>query len=120
MHGALQQSGYGNEPCILLPAQPGQRLSASGAPPYTAGGRDAPIPGGRIILDLLDMSLGNGLGRLAVPVFRIGHPGDFNDPMLAGAPAGVEMGFESAGVPRSRDGVGASPAYPAGEAACGR
>ena len=58
------------------------------------------------------MSLGNGLGRLAGRVFRVGHPGDFNDPMLAGAPAGVEMGFEPAGVPRSRDGVGASLAYP--------
>ena len=38
----------------------------------------------RTILETFDMSLGNGLGRLADSVFRIGHLGAFNDLMLAG------------------------------------
>ena len=71
----------------------------------------------RIILDRFDMSLGNGLGRLADRIFRIGHLGDFNDLMLAGTLSGVEMGLELAGVPHSRGGVGAALAYLADEAA---
>ena len=51
------------------------------------------------ILDAFDMSLGTGLGRLAGRVFRIGHLGHFNDLMLAGTLAGVEMGLQLAGVP---------------------
>ncbi len=70
-----------------------------------------------IILDRFDMSLGNGLGRLADRVFRIGHLGDFNDLMLAGTLSGVEMGLDLAGVPHARGGVGVALAYLAGEAA---
>jgi alanine-glyoxylate transaminase/serine-glyoxylate transaminase/serine-pyruvate transaminase len=65
------------------------------------------------------MSLGAGLGRLKGRVFRIGHLGDFNDLMLAGTLAGVEMGLHVGGVPHRRGGVaaaldllaGRSPAY---------
>ena len=71
----------------------------------------------RIILDRFDMSLGNGLGRLADSVFRIGHLGAFNDLMPAGTLSGVEMGLELAGVPHSRGRAGAALAYLAGEAA---
>jgi alanine-glyoxylate transaminase/serine-glyoxylate transaminase/serine-pyruvate transaminase len=52
----------------------------------------------RIILERYDMSLGTGLGKLAGRVFRIGHLGDFNDLMLAGTLAGVQMGLRLAGV----------------------
>ena len=62
----------------------------------------------RTILERFDMSLGNGLGRLADSVFRIGHLGDFNDLMLAGTLAGIEMGLELAGVPHRRGGVAAA------------
>ncbi|MFG1710419.1 pyridoxal-phosphate-dependent aminotransferase family protein [Nonomuraea sp. M3C6] len=51
-----------------------------------------------IILDRFDMSLGAGLGKLAGRVFRIGHLGSFNDLMLAGTLAGVQMGLTLAGV----------------------
>ena len=54
------------------------------------------------------MSLGNGLGRLADSVFRIGHLGDFNDLMLAGTLSGIEMGLHLAGVPHRRGGVAAA------------
>ena len=52
-----------------------------------------------IILERFDMSLGAGLGKLAGKVFRIGHLGHFNDLMLAGTLAGVQMGLELAGIP---------------------
>jgi alanine-glyoxylate transaminase/serine-glyoxylate transaminase/serine-pyruvate transaminase len=55
-----------------------------------------------------DMSLGNGLSKLADRVFRIGHLGDFNDLMLIGTLAGVEMGLRDAGVPHRAGGVQAA------------
>ena len=62
----------------------------------------------KTVLDHFDMSLGNGLGRLAGKVFRIGHLGDFNDLMLAGTLSGVEMGLKIAGVPHQTGGVEAA------------
>jgi alanine-glyoxylate transaminase/serine-glyoxylate transaminase/serine-pyruvate transaminase len=59
----------------------------------------------RAVLNDYDMSLGTGLGRLKGRAFRIGHLGDFNDLMLAGTLAGVEMGLASSGVPFTRGGV---------------
>jgi len=41
-------------------------------------------------------------------VFRIGHLGDFNDLMLIGSLAGVEMGLCAAGVPHDAGGVQAA------------
>jgi alanine-glyoxylate transaminase/serine-glyoxylate transaminase/serine-pyruvate transaminase len=73
------------------------------------------MPGGHdadrfreVVLDGWDMSLGQGLGRLKGRVFRIGHLGDFNDLMLAGTLAGVEMGLARAGVPHRPGGVQAA------------
>jgi len=51
------------------------------------------------------MSLGVGLSKFAGKVFRIGHLGSFNDLMLAGTLAGVEMGLRLAGVPHREGGV---------------
>jgi len=65
----------------------------------------------RMILETFNMSLGNGLGRLAGKVFRIGHLGDFNDLMLAGTLSGVEMGLAVAGVPHQAGGVNAALQY---------
>ena len=61
-----------------------------------------------VVLEAFDMSLGTGLGRLAGKVFRIGHLGSFNDLMLAGTLAGVEMGLARANVPHERGGVAAA------------
>ena len=61
-----------------------------------------------VILERFDMSLGAGLGKVAGRVFRIGHLGDFNDLMLAGALCGVEMGLRLAGVPVAGSGVEAA------------
>ena len=65
----------------------------------------------RITLERFDMSLGTGLGRVAGKVFRIGHLGDFNDLMLAGTLAGVEMGLAASGVPHRPDGLQAALDY---------
>jgi alanine-glyoxylate transaminase/serine-glyoxylate transaminase/serine-pyruvate transaminase len=61
-----------------------------------------------VILDKFDMSLGQGLGKLKGRVFRIGHLGDFNDLMLMGTIAGVEMGLHLAGVPHTPGGAAAA------------
>jgi alanine-glyoxylate transaminase/serine-glyoxylate transaminase/serine-pyruvate transaminase len=63
-----------------------------------------------VILDRFDMSLGAGLGKVAKKVFRIGHLGHFNDLMLMGTLAGVEMGLKVAGVPHQAGGVDAAMA----------
>ena len=65
----------------------------------------------RVILENFNMSLGNGLGKVADKVFRIGHLGDFNDLMLAGTLAGVEMGLSLAGVPFKKGGIAAAMDY---------
>jgi alanine-glyoxylate transaminase / serine-glyoxylate transaminase / serine-pyruvate transaminase len=60
------------------------------------------------VLERFDMSLGTGLGRFKGRVFRIGHLGDFNDLMLAGTLAGIEMGLASSGLPFDAGGTSAA------------
>ena len=76
------------------------------------------MPGGKgadnlrkVILENVNMSLGNGLGKIADQVFRIGHLGDLNDLTLIGTLAGVEMGLELAGVEHTKGGVAAAMEY---------
>lgn len=59
----------------------------------------------QVVLERFNMSLGNGLGKLAGRVFRIGHLGDFNELMLIGTLGGIEMGLGLAGVPHQSGGV---------------
>jgi alanine-glyoxylate transaminase/serine-glyoxylate transaminase/serine-pyruvate transaminase len=61
-----------------------------------------------ILLEKFDLSLGQGLGKLKGKLFRIGHLGSFNDLMLAGTLAGIEMGLRLAHVPFSPGGVTAA------------
>ena len=63
------------------------------------------------ILRHFDMSLGNGLSRLAGKVFRIGHLGDFNDLMLMGTLSGVEMGLKLADIPHQSGGAATAMQY---------
>ncbi|CAN5326744.1 aminotransferase class V-fold PLP-dependent enzyme [soil metagenome] len=63
------------------------------------------------VLEAFDMSLGTGLAKLAGKVFRIGHLGATNDLTIIGALAGIEMGFELAGVPHTKGGVQAAMEY---------
>ncbi len=59
----------------------------------------------KVTLERFDLSLGNGLSRLADKVFRIGHLGDFNDLMLMGTLSGIEMGLRLAEVPHRAGGT---------------
>jgi len=68
------------------------------------------------ILQHFDMSLGMGLTKLKGKIFRIGHLGDFNDLTLMGTLAGVEMGFDLAGIPYRKGGVLAAMEFLAGQA----
>jgi len=61
-----------------------------------------------IILAHYNMSLGNGLSKIQSQVFRIGHLGDFNDLMLMGTLAGIEMGLHLADVPHQSNGTQAA------------
>src|SRR5258706_2205316 len=59
----------------------------------------------KVVLENFDMSLGTGLGKIKGKAFRIGHIGHFNDLMLMGTLAGVEMGLDLAKVPHRSGGV---------------
>jgi alanine-glyoxylate transaminase/serine-glyoxylate transaminase/serine-pyruvate transaminase len=71
----------------------------------------------KIALDRFNLSLGQGLGKLSGKVFRIGHLGYFNDLMLCGTLAGVEMGLALAAVPHRKGGIQAATDYLAETAA---
>ena len=58
-----------------------------------------------------NVSLGGGLDRLRGHVFRIGHLGDLNEPMILGAIAALEMALELTGVPHGKGGVTAAMDY---------
>lgn len=63
------------------------------------------------ILEYFNMSLGTGLGKVKGKVFRLGHLGDFNDLMLAGALGGIQMGLAINGISTSGNGVNAALTY---------
>ena len=54
------------------------------------------------------VALGRGLTTLQGKVFRIGHMGDLNEPMLLGALAAIELALAEAGVPHARGGIEAA------------
>ena len=65
-------------------------------------------------LERFNVSLGGGLDRLKGRVFRIGHLGDLNEPMLLGTLAAVEMALDLTGVPHGKGGVNAAMEYLSG------
>ena len=65
----------------------------------------------QLCLDKFNVSLGGGLDRLMGHVFRIGHMGDLNEPMILGTLAAVEMALELSGVPHGKGGVAAAMDY---------
>jgi alanine-glyoxylate transaminase / serine-glyoxylate transaminase / serine-pyruvate transaminase len=62
----------------------------------------------RTCLGAFNVSLGGGLSRLNGRVFRIGHLGDLNEPMVLGTLASVEMALDINGVPHAPGGVAAA------------
>jgi len=62
----------------------------------------------KVALDRFNVSLGGGLGKLDGQVFRIGHLGDLNEPMLLGTLGAIEMSLRAAEIPHGRGGVEAA------------
>ena len=58
--------------------------------------------------DRYGVALGRGLGTLQGRIFRIGHMGDLNEPMLLGALGAIELALAEAGIPHARGGVDAA------------
>ena len=69
----------------------------------------------KTVRNRFNVSLGGGLGKLSGKIFRIGHLGDLNEPMLLGALAAVEMAMRIDGIPHGRGGVEAAMGFLAGE-----
>jgi alanine-glyoxylate transaminase/serine-glyoxylate transaminase/serine-pyruvate transaminase len=65
----------------------------------------------KITAQKFNVSIGGGLARLGGKVFRIGHLGDLNEPMILGTLAVVEMALKIAGVPHAPGGVDAAMSY---------
>ncbi|WP_043364643.1 alanine--glyoxylate aminotransferase family protein [Belnapia sp. F-4-1] len=61
-----------------------------------------------VALKRFNVSLGGGLGPLGGKVFRIGHLGDLNEPMILGTLSTVELAMRVAGVPHAPGGVDAA------------
>jgi alanine-glyoxylate transaminase/serine-glyoxylate transaminase/serine-pyruvate transaminase len=99
-------AAWGLETVSAMPAAHSNALTAVLLP----AGHDADAFR-RTVLKRFDMSLGAGLGKIAGKVFRIGHLGWFNELMLMGTLAGVEMGLALAGVPHRKGGVAAAMAF---------
>ena len=95
--------GWGLELVPVDPAEASDSLTAVLMPQ----GHDADAFR-KVTLERWDMSLGAGLGKLQGRIFRIGHLGDFNDLMLMGTLAGVELGLRAAGVPHQTGGLHAA------------
>ncbi|HEX4369216.1 MAG TPA: aminotransferase class V-fold PLP-dependent enzyme [Rhodopila sp.] len=69
----------------------------------------------KTVRERFNVSLGGGLGKLGGKIFRIGHLGDLNEPMLLGALTAIEMALRIDGIPHGRGGVEAAMAFLAGE-----
>jgi len=95
--------GWGLE---LLPLDPAEYSNSLTAVLLPEGHDEARFRA--LTLEGWDLSLGAGLGQLQGRVFRIGHLGDFNDLMLLGTLAGVELGLRAAGIPHAQGGLPAA------------
>jgi alanine-glyoxylate transaminase / serine-glyoxylate transaminase / serine-pyruvate transaminase len=70
----------------------------------------------RTAIQRFNVSLGGGLSSLGGRVFRIGHMGDLNEPMILGTLSVVEMSLRLNGVPYTPGGAGVAMDYLAAQA----
>jgi len=92
----------GNDGVQLFCLSP-ERVSDSVTSILMPEGHDAEALRTRVVT--MNVALGTGLGRLAGRVFRIGHLGDLNEPMVLGTLAATEIGLRLQGVPHVPGGV---------------
>ena len=97
------QGGGGPEIYSLDPDAASDSLTAV----LTPAGHDADKVRA-IANDKYGVALGRGLSALQGRVFRIGHMGDLNEPMVLGSLAAIELALAEAGVPHARGGVEAA------------
>jgi alanine-glyoxylate transaminase / serine-glyoxylate transaminase / serine-pyruvate transaminase len=94
---------WGLELCARSPKSYSDTVSAVMVPPHIKG---------QDVIDIAyrryNLSLGAGLAKMAGKLFRIGHMGDLNEPMLLGCLATTELTMKTAGVPFSPGGVDAA------------
>ncbi len=94
---------------VQLFCLPPERVSNSVTSILLPEGHDAEALRRRVAR--LNVALGAGLGRLGGKVFRIGHLGDLNEPMVLGTLAATEIGLRLEGVPHAPGGVDAAMAW---------
>jgi alanine-glyoxylate transaminase/serine-glyoxylate transaminase/serine-pyruvate transaminase len=70
-------------------------------------GFDADVFRGKVLSET-NVALGGGLSRLQGSVFRIGHLGDLNEPMMLGCLGTIEMQMKRQGIPHGAGGVAAA------------
>jgi alanine-glyoxylate transaminase/serine-glyoxylate transaminase/serine-pyruvate transaminase len=100
---AVSSQGGGPEIYPLDPDSASDSLTAV----LTPAGHDADRVRA-IASERYGVALGRGLGGLQGRVFRIGHMGDLNEPMLLGALGAIELALAEAGIPHARGGVEAA------------
>jgi alanine-glyoxylate transaminase/serine-glyoxylate transaminase/serine-pyruvate transaminase len=105
----------GNGEGVELFCRAPERVSDSVTTILMPEGRDAEAVRRRVAT--LNVALGAGLGRLGGKVFRIGHLGDLNEPMVLGTLAATEIGLRLEAVPHAPGGVDAAMAWLAETAA---
>ena len=90
----------------LVCASP-KRASDSVSAVFTPDGHDANALR-ELTQSRFNLTLGGGLGPLNGRVFRVGHMGDLNEPMMLGALATLELAFKTAKIPHNPGGVDAA------------
>lgn len=108
---AVRAWGRGNGPTLF--GKDDAALSNSVTAVTMPTGFDANAFRGKLLSET-NVALGGGLSRLNGTVFRIGHLGDLNEPMLLGCIATVEMQFKRQGIPHGVGGIDAAVEYLAG------
>ena len=96
----------GNDGPQLYCTDPG-RLSDSVTAIWMPDGHDAEAVRATA-RNRFNVSLGGGLGKLGGRVFRIGHLGDLNEPMILGTLGAVELSLRANQVPHGKGGVEAA------------
>ena len=108
VHAALGR--WATQGAVRFHCQVPAALSASVTAIEVAQGID-PEALRTVARERFQVAMAGGLGPLAGRVFRIGHLGDMNEPMILGALAGIEAAMLVQKIPFGTDGVAAAVAY---------
>ncbi len=102
---AVRAWSRGNGPSLF--SKDDSALSDSVTAVRMPDGFDADAFRGKVLSET-NVALGGGLARLQGSVFRIGHLGDLNEPMILGCLSTIEMQLKRQGIPHGSGGVDAA------------